>query len=124
MAASTTPGRPATCRPMPSTSSAIHTASSSTSRPTAGTAPGADRCEKGKKGSGGRESFYDLRGAENSLRQSEGVLRTVAGNASEYSAAGNKIASSPQHNAESSSFASFNYIKVLGKRFFHCCRKH
>src|SRR5437899_1994869 len=52
MAASTTPGRPATVPPMPSTSSAIHTASSSTSRPTAGTAPGADGREKGEKGSG------------------------------------------------------------------------
>src|SRR5205809_3288818 len=52
MEASTTPGRPATCRPMPSTSSAIRTASYSTSRLTAGTAPGADGREKGEKGSG------------------------------------------------------------------------
>src|SRR5207249_7858571 len=80
MAASTTPGRPATIPPMPSTSSAIRTALYSTSRLTAGTAPGANRREKGKKASGGRESFYDLRSAENSLRQSEGILWTIAEN--------------------------------------------
>src|SRR5712691_5976252 len=85
MAASTTPGRPATVPPMPSTSSAIRTASYSTSRLTAGTAPGADGREKGEKGSGEAGIFYDLRGAENSLRQSEGVLRNIAGNASAYS---------------------------------------
>src|SRR5437867_836810 len=85
MEASTILGRPATCRLMPSTSSAIHTASSSTSRPTVGTAPGADGREKGKNGSGVRESFYDLRGAENSLRQSEGILRIIARNGTAYS---------------------------------------
>src|SRR5206468_5167727 len=47
----------ATVPPMPSTSSAIHTASYSTSRLTAGTAPGADRREKGKNGSGGSGIF-------------------------------------------------------------------
>src|SRR5437016_14630969 len=78
MAASTTPGRPATLPPMPSTSSAIRTASYSTSRLTAGTAPGADGREKGEKGPGKRESFYDLGGAEISLRQSESILRIIA----------------------------------------------
>lgn len=43
LAASTIPGRPAIHRPMLSTSSVIHTASSSTYRATAGMAPGTKR---------------------------------------------------------------------------------
>ncbi len=40
---------------------------------------------RGKRGPGKRESFYDLRGAENSLRQSEGILRIIARNGTAYS---------------------------------------